>query len=104
MASQDQINLGNKDAGESVGQDEEDSTDEYVTIPPDGGYGWVVTAASFLCVLISDGILFSFGLILSELERVFNQPVAKVAWIFSIVNGISLMSGLALCTFINHGA
>ena len=74
---------------------EEEDDDEYVIVAPDGGYGWIVTVASFLCILISDGILFSFGLILSELERVFNEPVAKVAWIFSIVNGISLMSGLA---------
>lgn len=75
--------------------EEEEDDDEYVIVAPDGGYGWIVTVASFLCILISDGILFSFGLILSELERVFNEPVAKVAWIFSIVNGISLMSGLA---------
>jgi hypothetical protein len=68
---------------------------EYVVVAPDGGYGWIVIGASFLCILISDGILFSFGLILSELERVFDEPVAKVAWIFSIVNGISLISGLA---------
>lgn len=96
MASQDQINSGNKDIGELVAHEkEEDSSEEYVIIPPDGGYGWIITAASFLCVLISDGILFSFGLILSELERVYNEPVAKVAWIFSIVNGISLISGLA---------
>ncbi|XP_046649914.1 monocarboxylate transporter 12-like isoform X1 [Daphnia pulicaria] len=66
---------------------------EYVVVAPDGGYGWIVIGASFLCILISDGILFSFGLILSELERVFDEPVAKVAWIFSIVNGISLISG-----------
>lgn len=75
--------------------EEGEDDDEYVIVAPDGGYGWIVTVASFLCILISDGILFSFGLILSELERVFNEPVAKVAWIFSIVNGISLMSGLA---------
>lgn len=94
MASQDQINSGNKDIGELVAHEkEENSSEEYVIIPPDGGYGWVITAASFLCVLISDGILFSFGLILSELERVYDEPVAKVAWIFSIVNGISLISG-----------
>lgn len=73
----------------------EEDDDEYVIVAPDGGYGWIVTVASFLCILISDGILFSFGLILSEIERVFVEPVAKVAWIFSIVNGISLMSGLA---------
>jgi hypothetical protein len=28
--------------------------DEYTIVPPDGGYGWIVTLASFLCILISD--------------------------------------------------
>ncbi|XP_059351355.1 LOW QUALITY PROTEIN: monocarboxylate transporter 13-like [Daphnia carinata] len=63
-------------------------------VAPDGGYGWIVTAASFLCILISDGILYSFGLILSEAERLFDEPVAKVAWVFSIINGISYFSGM----------
>lgn len=63
-------------------------------VAPDGGYGWIVTAASFLCILISDGILYCFGLILSEAERIFNEPVAKVAWVFSIINAISYLSGM----------
>ncbi|XP_046650514.1 monocarboxylate transporter 12-like isoform X3 [Daphnia pulicaria] len=71
----------------------EEATDEYVIVPPDGGYGWVVTVASFLCILISDGILYCFGLIISEVERVFDEPVAKTAWIFSIFNAISYFSG-----------
>lgn len=62
-------------------------------VPPDGGYGWIVTAASFLCILISDGILYCFGLILSEAELTFNEPVAKVAWVYSIINGISYFAG-----------
>lgn len=86
---------GNSADSKKVDREITEEDVEYVVVAPDGGYGWVVTVASFLCILISDGILFSFGLILSELERVFDEPVAKVAWIFSIVNGISLISGLA---------
>ncbi|XP_057375695.1 monocarboxylate transporter 13-like [Daphnia carinata] len=74
-------------------KDEDESNYEYIVVPPDGGYGWIVTAASLWCLLISDGILFSFGLILSDLKQVFHVPVAQVAWIFSIVNGSSLISG-----------
>lgn len=73
---------------------EEELTYEYVVIPPDGGYGWIVTGASLLCLLISDGILFSFGLILSELKNVFDEPVAKIAWVFSIENASSLIAGM----------
>ena len=70
--------------------------DECTIVPPDGGYGWIVTLASFLCILISDGILYCFGLILSEVEWVFDEPAAKVAWIFSIFNAISYFSGMAI--------
>ncbi|XP_046650396.1 monocarboxylate transporter 12-like isoform X2 [Daphnia pulicaria] len=72
---------------------EEKVSYEYVTIPPDGGFGWIITVASLLCLLISDGILLSFGLILSELRYVFDEPAVKIAWIFSIENATSLISG-----------
>lgn len=72
---------------------QETTCDDYEVVPPDGGWAWIVTAGCFLAILISDGILFSFGLILSELERVYDAPAAKVAWVFSILNGISLISG-----------
>lgn len=76
-------------------KEEDELSFEYVVIPPDGGYGWIITGASLLVLLISDGILFSFGLILSELKNVLDEPAAKVAWIFSIQNGTSLISGMA---------
>ena len=37
--------------------------------PPDGGWGWVVCAASFLCNMILDGIAYSFGVLLGPLTR-----------------------------------
>lgn len=85
-----------KDWKKQTNKEEENVTEEYIIIPPDGGYGWIVTLASFLCILISDGILYCFGLMLSEAERVFDEPVAKVAWIFSIFNAISYFSGMAI--------
>lgn len=95
MACEAQISSSNTDSNDAIQttNEEDESNYEYVTVPPDGGYGWIVTAASLLCLLISDGILFSFGLILTDLKQVFDVPVAQVAWIFSIVNGSSLISG-----------
>ena len=89
MACEDDVNSDKVISKEIISKEEY----ECVIVPPDGGFAWVVTFACFMTILISDGILFSFGLILSELEQVFREPVAKVAWIFSIVNGISLISG-----------
>ena len=36
---------------------------------PDGGYGWIVVAASFLVNMIADGVTFSFGVMFEEFEQ-----------------------------------
>ncbi|KAL3229334.1 hypothetical protein MRX96_023645 [Rhipicephalus microplus] len=41
--------------------------------PPDGGYGWVIVFASFICFVIVDGIIFSFGIFLREFASTFNE-------------------------------
>ena len=35
--------------------------------PPDGGWGWVIVGASFLCNMVLDGIGYSFGILLEPL-------------------------------------
>jgi len=49
--------------------DDQDPLDEkeHVNQNEDGGWGWVVVAASFLCVFILDGIGYSFGVFLEPL-------------------------------------
>ena len=91
MSGEDETNSDKASSKDRT--NERELSDEYVIVPPNGGFAWVVTAACFMAILISEGILCSFGLILSELERVFHEPAAKVAWIFSIVNGLSLIAG-----------
>jgi len=36
-------------------------------LPPDGGWGWVVVAASFFCLCVLDGISYTFGMFLAPL-------------------------------------
>lgn len=61
--------------------------------PPDGGWGWVVVAASFMVNLIADGITFSFGVIFVEFVKYFGEGKSKTAWIGSLFMAMPLLSG-----------
>ena len=60
--------------------------------PPDGGYGWVVVAASFVVHLLVLGNIYSFGVLFPVYISVFHQSQGSVAWVGSISAG--LMTGL----------
>lgn len=66
---------------------------ESVEAKPDGGWGWVIVACAFTNNFIMDGILYSSGIVLSELVRMYDLPAAHVSWIFSLLLAISLLSG-----------
>ncbi|KAH9424232.1 hypothetical protein DERP_004414 [Dermatophagoides pteronyssinus] len=61
--------------------------------PIDGGFGWVVVFASFMCNVIVDGIIFSFGILLPEISAEFNETKATTAWIGSLQTGLYLIVG-----------
>lgn len=61
--------------------------------PPDGGWGWVVVAASFMVNLIADGITFSFGVIYHEFLQYFGEGKATTSWIGSLFMAMPLLSG-----------
>jgi len=76
--------------------DEDDGYEEEDLVlppPPDGGWGWVVCIASFLCNMILDGIAYSFGVLLGPLCRYFNEDAGTVSWVGSLLCGVYLMSG-----------
>lgn len=62
-------------------------------VPPNGGWGWVIVAASFMCNVAVDGIIFSFGSIQREIVREFGASKARVALVGSFQTGLYLMSG-----------
>ncbi|KAK7869286.1 hypothetical protein R5R35_000897 [Gryllus longicercus] len=60
---------------------------------PDGGWGWVVVAASFVMSMIADGISFSFGLLFVRFLAHFEDSRSKTSWIGSLFMSVPLMSG-----------
>jgi hypothetical protein len=65
----------------------------FTVVPPDGGWGWVIVAASFFCNLVVDGIIFACGMFLSDISEAFNESKAKVSIIGSLLAGFYLMVG-----------
>ena len=61
---------------------------------PDGGWGWMVMLASFVCIMVVDGISFSFQQIMTELSREFSDVSDyELAWIGSALPGTYLLVG-----------
>lgn len=65
----------------------------YMVVPPDGGWGWVVVAASFCCNMVVDGIIYSFGMFLGVISESFDESKAKVSLVGSLLSGFYLMEG-----------
>jgi MFS family permease len=61
--------------------------------PPDGGYGWVVVFASFMCNMIVDGIAYTFGIILPQMMNYYDSTKGKTAWVGSLLSGMYLSVG-----------
>ncbi|CAD7002481.1 unnamed protein product [Ceratitis capitata] len=79
----------------AVSPDEDDDLSEYGELPPppDGGYGWVICFASFMCNMIVDGIAYTFGIFLGEFVEYFGEGKGKVAWVGSLLSGVYLSAG-----------
>ncbi|KAI4487264.1 PREDICTED: uncharacterized protein LOC106793402 [Polistes canadensis] len=70
-----------------------ESIEVEMVVPPDGGWGWMIVAASFLCNFVVDGIIFSFGVFLNDITEAFNVSHASVALVGSLQTGFYLMAG-----------
>lgn len=61
--------------------------------PPNGGYGWVVVFASFMCNLTVDGICYTFGLFLPHFIEYYHSSEAITALIGSLLSGCYMLMG-----------
>ncbi|XP_052265124.1 monocarboxylate transporter 14-like isoform X2 [Dreissena polymorpha] len=80
-----------KDSVSSVGSDQ--SIENLIPTPPDGGWGWVVVFASLCNNIIVDGIAYSFGIFMPEFVHYFGESRSKVALIGSLLCGTYLCTG-----------
>ncbi|CAF3316535.1 unnamed protein product [Rotaria socialis] len=66
---------------------------EYVTEPPDGGFGWVIAIAAMLCNLVCDGTLFAFGTMKVYLQQHFGCSDMVILMVGSVPCGVYLLVG-----------
>lgn len=69
------------------------SEEAEIVVPPDGGWGWVIVVASFMCNMIVDGIIFSFGTFLEYIADDFSVTIAEVTLVGSLMSGFYLIAG-----------
>lgn len=62
-------------------------------VPPDGGWSWAVLLGSFVCMFCVDGLSFSFGVLLSDLQTSFECTITKISLASSLIVGFTLISG-----------
>ncbi|XP_034248807.1 uncharacterized protein LOC117649820 isoform X2 [Thrips palmi] len=87
-------NSGTSSSSSSSSSDEDSSLEKFSEpARPDGGWGWVVVAASFMVNLIADGITFSFGVLYVEFLNYFNEGKSKTSLIGSLFMAMPLLSG-----------
>uniref|UniRef100_A0A182Q9L7 Major facilitator superfamily (MFS) profile domain-containing protein n=1 Tax=Anopheles farauti TaxID=69004 RepID=A0A182Q9L7_9DIPT len=91
------------DQQEDPSPDDDEGGCEYHDMPPppDGGYGWVIVFASFMCNMIVDGIAYTFGVFLNEFVVYFGEGKGTVAWVGSLLSGMYLSAGPVVSALAN---
>ena len=87
-----ELTCRNEHGKEKMSRDSSSSLSSLPT-PPDGGWGWVVCMSSFMCNVLVDGFMFSFGVFFVDLLDYFKESKGKTAWAGSILMGMSMFTG-----------
>ncbi|XP_023341712.1 monocarboxylate transporter 12 isoform X2 [Eurytemora carolleeae] len=69
--------------------------------PPDGGWGWVVMIASFICNLVLDGIAYTFGIFLIPLMEHFGVQKGPMSLVGSVLAGTIQLVGPFVAVLVN---
>lgn len=70
-------------------------------VPPDGGWGWVITFCSFMVGFLVDGICFTFGFFFKEFQDYFGSNKSTTSSVSSVLNGTYLSIGPIAAALVN---
>lgn len=70
-----------------------ENIEECVVIPPDGGWGWLVVAAAFTSFLVTEGIVYSFGVFLKNIADDLGCTRSQVSIIGAVKSSSVCFSG-----------
>jgi hypothetical protein len=68
----------------------------------EGGWGWVVVAASLACLCLLDGVSYSFGVLLTPLMAELKAGRVGVAAAGSLQTGIYALAGLCVAKLVTR--
>ncbi|KAK3604658.1 hypothetical protein CHS0354_007201 [Potamilus streckersoni] len=63
------------------------------TLPPDGGWGWMIVFGTFMVHFILDGIFYSFGILFAEFVDYFHGSKSETSLVVSLAMGIPFLIG-----------
>lgn len=81
---------------------EETEITAQISLPPEGGWGWVVVTASFLSIFMLDGVYFTFGSIFHDMANDLAVGESLVALTNSVAVAVYFMGGPLASALINR--
>lgn len=66
---------------------------------PDGGWGWVIVFGAFVCNVIVDGIVFTFGIYVQNIIDYYKADESKSVLVGSLLVGCYLLAGKSSFSF-----
>lgn len=87
---------------DEVEDGEETEIAAQITVPHEGGWGWVVVFAAFWSIFILDGVAFTFGSVFSDITRDIGLDESLVAFINSIAIALYFLAAPFASALINR--